>query len=132
MKKLKVFILMFLAFAGLNIAFKPDSNRMHVLSNFVFFDNNNTVYLKPGDYKLLREDEKFLSLSITNTQKADSIQQLTDPTIEFYFDLHKFKARGIDVVSSAVPQGADYFFPLVHGKNTLLFFKDNNLALSKI
>ena len=96
----------------------------------LFSNSTDTVELENKDYKL-DSNQAGYDLSVINNEKLSAIKKIKEPIIEFCMNEIKQKAKGNNILSSKVPENADYFFPL-NDQGFVFITKVNVLTLRKI
>lgn len=90
---------------------------------------NDTLFLSSKDYKIISSDDNILDIEVTNNQIISLIENVKYSVIKFELQQDTKIAKGNDLLSSFVPKGCDYFYPLDKG---YILFVSNRISFRKI
>jgi hypothetical protein len=135
MVKLQVLILQIVVIMTLNNSCgnameQKDSIRTNSRDVLIFYTDNKSVKLLDYEYSLVKHQSGF-ELTILSAEKMGSIKNLKNPNIEFYIGDKKNIAKPNHLLSSKVPEGSDYFFP-INDDGIVSLTKGNVLSIRKI
>jgi hypothetical protein len=128
MLNLNALLVLMSAIIGLN---KPVQLQSHQPAKEIsFFDTRDTIVLQKEDYTLVQRQAGF-DLLVLNKGKLKKIAKLYNPKSEFISDNQAYRAVGVGILSSRVPDIGDYYFP-VNGYRRIIIFKGNILNFKRI
>lgn len=85
-----------------------------------FFDKRDTVVLKEEDYDIAQREAGF-DLWVKNKVKLNKIAKLNNPQSKFTSNNQVYRAVGLFIYSSHVPDIGDYYFPINEHKRIIIF-----------
>ena len=127
MLKLTSFLLLVTAIIGLSSAHQQNPQPDNQIS---FFNRKDTVLLQHEDYTLLQRQAGF-DVLVLNKSKLKKIAKLIAPQSQVTSNDHVYRAVGVNILSSRIPDIGDYFFP-VNGDGRIVVFKGNILNFKKV
>lgn len=127
MLKLNVLLVLMSATIGLN--YPTILQNQQPEKQITFFDKRDTIVLQKEDFTLLQRQAGF-DLLVLNKSKLKKIAKLTNPQSEFTSAEQAYRAVGVGILSSRVPDIGDYYFT-VNGYRRIIIFKGNILSFKK-
>ena len=94
------------------------------------YTDSSHLELKKDDFTFL-ETQTGLDLKILNKSKLEKVKQLNQPFFRFCIDEIYQIAKPISILSSVVPIGADYFYP-IPSEGSIMINKENIVSFRKV
>lgn len=129
MIQLKILVVLIVSTIGL---ISKSQSLIDINEHIVFYSGKDTVTLVKNEYTIImQEDSTSFNLKILSVDKLHRIKALNNPSVLFTINEKKITATGIDIFSSAVPPGVDYFFSLNKEKKVIIW-QENRISFLNI
>lgn len=98
--------------------------------SITFVNQTDTLLIKEGEYKIILNKERY-EIKVMDEIKLEKIKALKGVLINFCVNNRGYSAKGNFVLSSRVPDNADYIFP-IKKDSSVVFMHSNTIILEKI